>query len=574
MKKQYLIQQEPFARETIPTRGQAPRQEPRIVAQTLNRRAFLSKASSVTATVLAVDTFGLPLINGADHAGASEVGPENAQQRRQQAFHLRQAATLSQRNLPLPEHPDNGDEAAYPNKIGNYAKGLPHNNLGEVKLGAYTALLHALSTGEPTDFATIPLDGTVKLTSPQAAYAFALEGPDSHHLGVPAPPALSSAAEAAEMAELYWQALTRDVPFVEYDTDPLIQQAAFDLSTFTAFRGPKVRGSVTPRSLFRSNTPGDLLGPYLSQFLLLDVPYGAIPMAQKIRTTLPGDDYLVTYPEWLAVQRGADAGVNQFDPTPRYIRNARDLAEYVHKDFPYQAALSACLLLLSFGDDALDAGHPYKDSPTQRGFVTFGAPHVLDLVARVSQAALKAAWYQKWLVHRRLRPEEFGGRIYNHRIGVANYPLHPEILNSYALQAVFAAHGSYLLPIAYPEGCPTHPAYPSGHASFIGACVTVLKAYFNEAFILPDPVIANADGLSLTAYSGPALTVRGELNKLAANIGLGRDAAGLHWRSDISEGLKLGEAVTIGILRDLSATYNENFPGFTLTTFAGATITV
>ena len=25
--------------------------------------------------------------------------------------------------------------------------------------------------------------------------------------------------------------------------------------------------------------------------------------------------------------------------------------------------------------------------------------------------ALKAAWYQKWSVHRRLRPEEFGGRL-------------------------------------------------------------------------------------------------------------------------------------------------------------------
>jgi hypothetical protein len=42
---------------------------------------------------------------------------------------------------------------------------------------------------------------------------------------------------------------------------------------------------------------------------------------------------------------------------------------------------------------------------------TFGAPHMLDLVARVANHAMKAAWYHKWLVHRRFRPEEAAGRI-------------------------------------------------------------------------------------------------------------------------------------------------------------------
>ncbi len=36
----------------------------------------------------------------------------------------------------------------------------------------------------------------------------------------------------------------------------------------------------------------------------------------------------------------------------------------------------------------------------------------------------------------------------------------------------------------------------------------------------------------------------------------------------------LGEAVAIGILTDLRATYNEDFPGFTLTRFDGSTIVV
>jgi hypothetical protein len=64
------------------------------------------------------------------------------------------------------------------------------------------------------------------------------------------------------------------------------------------------------------------------------------------------------------------------------------------------------------------------------------------------------------------------------------------------------------------------------------------------------------------------------LNKLAANIALGRDTAGVHWRSDGIEGLKLGETVAIGLLTDLSATYTEDFGGFSLTKFDGTTIAI
>lgn len=582
MKKQNLEERE-SPQQTTGTQNQDEPQPQAPSASALNRRTFLSRAGGATAATFAAVATDFPAFFGARGNSAyaekisplnGEVGPVDAGRRRRLAYLVRQKTALLQRNLSLPDHPSNGDDAQYPNKIGSYSKALPHNDLGEVDLNAYNALMHALFTGEPEDFDSIPLGGYEKLTSPQAAYAFALEGPDSHHLGIPAAPAFSSAEEAAEMTELYWLMLARDVPFGAYDTDPRISQAATDLSTFSAFHAPKINGSVTPATIFRGSTPGELIGPYISQLLWQDIPHGAIAMPQKIRTTLQGDDYLVTYHEWLAVQNGAPAGINQFDPIPRYISTLRDLTEYVHWDFPYQATLNACLLLLSFGDEALDVNHPYKNSPTQKGFATFGGPHILDLVARVSQAALKAAWYQKWLVHRRLRPEEFAGCIHNHKTGAASYPIHPEILNSAVLNAVFDLYGTYLLPTAYPEGCPTHPAYPSGHATFAGAGVTVLKAFFNEAFVIPDPVIASPDGLSLDPYTGPPLTVGGELNKLAANIGFGRDAAGIHWRSDIVEGMKLGEAVAIGILTDLSVTCNEDFPGFTLTKFDGTTIAI
>jgi hypothetical protein len=82
------------------------------------------------------------------------------------------------------------------------------------------------------------------------------------------------------------------------------------------------------------------------------------------------------------------------------------------------------------------------------------------------------------------------------------------------------------------RGLPTHPAYPAGLAAIAGACATVLKAFFSESFIISNPVVASADGLSLIPYKGTDLTVGGKLNKLASNIALGRNTAGVHWRSD------------------------------------------
>lgn len=503
------------------------------------------------------------------------IGPVGDRQRARDAYGVREDAARFQMELPIPEHPCNGDENLYSNKIANYSKGLPHNELGEVNLNAYLDLLRALSTGAPEDFEFLILGGDARLTNPQAAYAYELSGPDSHHLGMVPAPAFDSARTAGEMAELYWQALTRDVPFADYDTDPLTIAAAADLSGFTDFRGPKANGKVTTGTLFRGDSSGDLAGPYISQFLWQDISFGANTIVQRNRTTIAGDNHMTAYRDWLNVQNGfPSATANEFDPIHRYIRNGRDLTEYVHWDFPYQAVLGACLILLSFGPRALDSANPYLRSLTQKGFSTFGGPHILDLTARAARAALEAAWFQKWLVHRRLRPEEFGGRVQNLLTGAAQYPINQELLNSPALSETFDRYNSYLLPQAYAEGCPTHPAYPAGHACFAGAGVTMLKAFFNESFVIPNPVVADNDGLSLLAYPGSPLTVGGELNKLAANIALGRDAAGIHWRSDGSEGLKVGEAVAIGILQDYNRTYNEDFRGFTLTKFDGTTVVI
>jgi len=152
--------------------------------------------------------------------------------------------------------------------------------------------------------------------------------------------------------------------------------------------------------------------------------------------------------------------------------------------------------------------------------------------------------------------------------------VHNDVLNSDAVMQAFSRHGTYLLPMAFPEGSPAHPAYGAGHATVAGACVTLLKAFFDENWVLPNPVVAAPDGLSLEPYAGPALTVGGELNKLASNVAIGRNIAGVHWRSDATESLKLGEDIAIRFLREEKMLLREKFLGWTFTKFDGTRITV
>lgn len=93
--------------------------------------------------------------------------------------------------------------------------------------------------------------------------------------------------------------------------------------------------------------------------------------------------------------------------------------------------------------------------------------------------------------------------------------------------------------------------------------------------MIQNSVVPDETGTVLVPYAGTEnLTVGGELNKIASNVALGRNMAGVHWRSDATESLKLGEAIALSVLRDQKACYNEPFSGFTLTKFDGTTITV
>ena len=167
------------------------------------------------------------------------------------------------------------------------------------------------------------------------------------------------------------------MPFNTYATNPIAIDAAADLTLFGAdFKGPKVGGVVTPNTLFRGSTPGDVNGPYMSQFWFLDANFGSNGISQQIRTVHGladgGQDYMTDFDSWLAVQQGAVQGPDIYDTGHlRYMRNGRDLGQWVHIDVLFQGYFQAFLVLAGMGAP-LDAGNPYNGSANQVGFATFG----------------------------------------------------------------------------------------------------------------------------------------------------------------------------------------------------------
>src|SRR5271157_1444952 len=137
--------------------------------------------------------------------------------RAQTAFELRKQAALTQSERRGATMIANGDENSLPSRIACFAKGLHQDQFGEVNPVAYDALLAAIKSGKHSDFERLPRGGGRRLNNPQSAFTFHLEGGDPHSFDIPPAPSIASQAATFETSELYWQALCRDVPFLEYE---------------------------------------------------------------------------------------------------------------------------------------------------------------------------------------------------------------------------------------------------------------------------------------------------------------------------------------------------------------------
>lgn len=621
----------------------------------------------------------------------------NNTDRKQDAYEVRVEAAKLAATRVHPRHVANGDEQKFHREIPDPCKPKGKTKIVKSYLASFTKgmahcydtgllldphefqdFVKAIDSGNPRDFIDTQLgpagyeedehgckgkpwksakakDAKVRGWESQGAgNTFDLEGPDAQAVTMPPAPALGSDELIAEIAEVYAQALLRDVPFTkispgESDSgsskrktkktpqnkpNPQVDKLLRILNGLDWFRDPpnccrltdaergRLRGPLTTQNAFRGITPGDDVGPYLSQFLLIGnrgingmetggndnktefqpengyIAYGAITIDQRVRVAVKGQDYMTSWDEWFDVQNGANlAGLEAYDTRlkRRFITTPRDLATYVHFDALYEAYLNACLILLGEGIP-FDPGIPFQISDIrdhQQGFAQFGGPHILTLVTEVATRALKAVRYQKFGVHRRLRPEALAARLSREKaLGVPelermrNDPALKKLLDLIARSNGSDSHlgkDNFLLPMAFCEGSPMHPSYGAGHGTVAGACVTILKAFFDHKYPL---TVAGDDchafvptekdsGRTLTKVPvcNGKLTVEGELNKLASNISIGRDWAGVHYFSDYIESIRLGEQIAIGILEEQKLTYGENF-SMTVPLFDGGEIRI
>ena len=561
-----------------------------------SRRKFLSQAGAALTggLVLGKATLASAQSDASNAVGGIHLPDGAVDPRVRQSFAIRVRTATKEAHIPVPPHTTNGDEERYQDKSGTYTKGILQDGIGLVNLNAYQTFKRALNSGRAEDFENIIMGGARTLNGPQAGLAFGLEGSDAVQFGnAPCPgnqengivvapaPAVAGEAYGTELVEMYWASLLRDVAFTDYASNEITAQAAQELSGMPTYAGPRDRhGQVTPNLLFRGPYPGDTVGPYMSQFYLIPTFLGAQAMNQQMITYLPGVDYMTDPTTFQQVQNGIDTGLrNQLDPQPRYIHDGRGLAAYTHLDVLYQAYFTAYMVLASIGAP-VNPGNPYVGSRTQNGFGTFGGPDFAAAITAVAGFAINNVWYQKWYVHLRHRPESGGAilrQILTGNGGTIDATLNDNVLNSLAAQSSFNRYGDYFLSQAFPEGSPTHPAYPTGHGTVAGACITILKFFFDGDFVIPNPVVPGSDGLSLLPYTGGdagQITVNGELNKLANNVSFGHGIhSGIHWRSDTDSSIKLGEALAISVLQDRALTYHEKFT-VNFTKIDGTTATI
>ncbi len=565
----------------------------------VNRRSFLGRIGYATAATMAAAALadrGAASAQSSSSSSARVAAPQGVTNPRViEAFELRVSEAVQDALVPAAKNVNNGDQARYADKGGTFTKTLPHDSFGRVNLDAFATFTTALASGKFSDFEKMIMGGTRTMNGPEGGLAFDLEALDNVQFGqpqVPPAPPMASDQNATELLEHYWASLLRDVAFTDYGSSALATEAAAELGAQPTYTGPRNSGGqVTPDVLFRGAFAGETLGPYLSQFFIMPTMLGAQPMSQQMATYLPNIDYGTDFATWLDIQNGVDTGLrNQVDPLLRYRRNGRDLAAFTHVDVLYQAYFTAFMVLAGMnanppgsftaGGAPANPGNPYVNSTTENGFGTFGGPDFAATIAAVATKALNAVWYQKWFVHLRPRPEAAGGIVHLIKSGrgsETDVKMSNVILNSQGLQQSFNKYGTWLLSQAFPEGSPAHPAYPTGHGTVGGACITVMKFFFDGSFVIPNPVVPTDDGLSLIPYEGSdagQLTVNGELNKLGHNVSFGHGIhSGIHWRSDTDTSLLLGEAVALSFLKDRARTYNEPFT-VRLTKFDGTTATI
>ncbi len=432
-------------------------------------------------------------------------------------------------------------------------------------------------------------DSERKLEDPAGGLGF--EPISKSHYLIPSPIefiSINSSLGAMELSEVFCMSLCRDIKISELlsSTDPttvmlkprdengnelgysLPVQSIIDILNSYPNSNWPVESGLNMGNLFRGKLPDELIGQYISQLLILDVPFGKATFEQKYKPEWD-TTFSVTTEGFLKIQDGVTSGFpTKGDISARRVTTLRDLGSLVKNDPAYGLYFTAGLISAKAGLSALT--NPGNGS----AFLDTGGPDFLTSIAAVCRAALRSGWLTKWQNALKIRPEEAAGRLSWYEMASTKPSelqdwvsfFNSDLLNTVKMwtSTQGSTQDSSFLPLLYDEGSPTHPAYPAGHACVAGACCTIIKAFIKTHE-------SNGDKILWSSVFGPIQkvdetgnlvdtvdsneTIVGEINKLCSNVSIGRNIAGVHYRSDADAGILMGETVAISYLLAMTKSY-------------------
>ena len=487
-----------------------------------------------------------------------------------------------------------------------FGKTLEHDSTtGFVKKVDVDKIITALQTRTLESLEDIPraMNATRKLEGVFSSLSYVPRGFSPAIADLTAPfNKIESIGSAFEMAEVYGKSLLRDVSFSDYNSDMIVSDIVTELNKYTdKTTHPLDSTNITIKNLFRGPHFGELVGPYISQFLVTSFNYGNLHVEQKFLSE--SDNVASTsISGWLNIQNGiTGSSMPPENPEYKYCYNGRVLGSKVHNDPLFQFYYNAALIALQ--NNISPSG--FSTTANTSGWTDSGGPDILSAVADVAHGALRTTWNLKYNTTMRIRPEVHAQRIQFVHAGdnntiVDNVPGLSTIYNNIVngnlaannkiLHRVFTNQQNLYLKLQYQEGSPTHPSLPAGHAVVAGACCTVLKAMLTTHDVGGNLTawedggrIAqhSTDGSSLEAYTDydkNNMTVVGEINKLASNVSFGRDFAGVHVRSDGHCGMLAGEEFAMSYLvdrcKEMWTSRIGLFEGYVLNKFDGTNVRI
>lgn len=502
---------------------------------------------------------------------------------------------------------NDGSDDYYPYAFG---KTLDHNaTTGFVKKTDVDKIIKAVKVNTEENLIAIPQHSSSnrKLEGVQTVNATINEGKQNFTIAFATPPAVDSEKNMFEMMEVYAMQVLREIPFINWSSDATVGNIVTYLNNYSssAISGPTDGGVITRQTLLRGFAQDETYGPYVSQFLVHPFGWSNLPIVQKYYQEDNANSQL-SMANWLNVQQGVtvESG-GDVTSTLKHVYTPRMLGSIVHRDALYQFYYAAALICNSTMSTV-----GFDNSSINSTVWTDGdKPSVLQCLAEVTEGALRVAWHQKYGLNMKIRPEVLAQRItlaYNNaglRSSVdklstiyTHAQTGQDILDLVNTQnqsngGEDLSGNNYYLNVIYREGSPTHPSLPAGHATVAGACATVLKAMIvthenngSKKLWVADGRTAlqpSADGDSTVSYAeadASSMTIVGEINKLASNVSLGRDFAGVHYRHDGTAGMLSGEEFAISFLQEKIKEYgayaNGMFSGFDLEKFDGTRVMI